>query len=120
MNPRYLPVVDIISAFVTMIGTPALVATIVYFAWQGKPARFDRERYGFTAASAFIAIIVLTVPAQKLRMADVRTPLFFAEIACFYVLFLLCGVFGGCLLSVFVYKKGDSLVERFLQGRKRG
>jgi len=109
---------DLFIALFVFIGVPVIWVLIVLAAWRGKPASFSRERFGLSAASAGIGLIVLSVPFQKLREVDVRTPLYFAEVANFLLLMILFAVFGGCLFGVFAYKKGDSLIERFLRGRQ--
>ncbi len=115
VEPRYLPMVDAVLAFLTVVGTPAISAGIALAAWRGKPGSFNRERFGLTAAAAFLAFLLVSIPCMKLRSADVRTSLYFAEIASFCLLLALFGVFVGCLLGVFIYRKGDSLIERALR-----
>jgi len=108
MNPRYLPIVDGLLLFALFIGAPLISAVIGYLAWKGKPNTFDRERYGLWAIASGAAGAFLMVYTQRMQ-ADVRTPHYFLQLACFAVGVLLLGIAGGCALGTFIYRRGQTI-----------
>jgi uncharacterized membrane protein YczE len=100
MNPQYLPIVDGLLLFGLFVGVPSISAAIGYAAWKGKPNGFDRERYGLSAITAGVPGVALMVYAQRMR-ADVRTPQYFLQLACFALGVVLLGIACGCLVGVF-------------------
>jgi hypothetical protein len=103
LRPMYLGAVLFLFTFFVL--GPAIASGIAYAAWKGKPKNFDREMYWTAFAAAILASGFLMVFAQRMQ-ADVRTWKYVAQIACFGIGAVLFGVAGGCLLGVFIYRRG--------------
>jgi hypothetical protein len=84
---------------------PSIAAAIGYAAWKGKPKSFNREMYWTAFAAAAVVSLFLMVFAQRMH-ADVRTWLYLVQVACFGLGALLFGVAGGCMVSIFTYRRG--------------
>ena len=102
MNPEYLWLVDAIQFLTVFVVGPVLGVVIAYAAWAGKPRKLNPERYGdirvlFVAST--VTAVLLFVFAKWLN-ADVRTPQFFLQVACFVFGGLLFGVGMGCCFAV--------------------
>jgi hypothetical protein len=89
----------------------SIAAAIGYAAWKGKPKNFNREMYWTGFAAALVASLFLMVVAQRMH-ADVRTSLYAVQLACFGLGALLFGVAGGCVVGVFIYRRGAGSQER--------
>ena len=107
MNPRYLPIVDGLLLLALFVGVPSISAAIVYFAWKGRPSGFDRERYGLSALTTGAPAIALMVYTQRMH-ADVRTPQYLLQLACFACGTVLLGIAGGCFVGVFTYRRSET------------
>ena len=83
------------------VGAPLLSAAIGYAAWKGRPRNFNRENYGMSLVVSGAAGVFLIVVAQRMQ-ADVRTPQFLVELACFGLGVVLLGIAGGCALGVLI------------------
>jgi|SRR5580698_8124961 hypothetical protein len=104
MNLRYLPIVDGLLLFALFVGAPSISAAIGYFAWKGRPNGFDRERYGLSAITIGVPAFALMVYALRMH-ADVRTPQYLLQLACFACGTVLSGIAGGCFVGVFTYRR---------------
>ena len=104
MNPRYLPIVDALILSGLFLGAPLVSALVGYAAWKGKPKSFDREKYGLSAVSVGVPGVALMGYAVRMQ-ADVRTPQYFWQLACFMLAVPLLGVAGGCFLGMFTYRR---------------
>jgi uncharacterized membrane protein len=107
MDPRYLPIVDGSLLFALFVVVPSISAVIGYSAWRGKPAGFDRERYGLSAISVGAPAVAVMVYAQRMHV-DVRTQQYLIQLACFALGVVPLGVAGGCFVGVFTYRPSQS------------
>lgn len=106
MSLRYLSVFDVLILLALSVGSPAISAAIAYAAWTGKPAGFDREKFGISFVTAVAAALFFFVYSQRMQ-ADVRTPLFLLQLAIFALGVVFFGIAGGCLLGIFIYRRGQ-------------
>jgi len=104
MDPRYLQIVDGLLFLAFFVGAPLISVVVGYTAWNGKPKSFDRERYGLSAVSIGVPGVALMAYASRMQ-ADVRTPQYFWQLACFVLAVPLLGVAGGCLLGMLTYRR---------------
>ncbi|HLX85229.1 MAG TPA: hypothetical protein VKR59_15110 [Terriglobales bacterium] len=107
MNPRYLPVVDGLLLIALFVGAPSISAAIGYLAWKGRPQGFGRERYGLSAIAVGLPAFALMAYTQRMD-ADVRTPQYLLQLACFACSTVLLGIAGGCFVGVFTCRRENS------------
>jgi hypothetical protein len=86
---------------------PVIAAVIGYAAWKGKPRNWDRTMYGTSFVVSTAASGFLIVYAQRMH-ADVRNWQHLVQLVLFYVGVVLFGVAGGCMVGIFMYRRGVS------------
>ena len=101
MNPDYLWLTGAIELLTFFVVGPVLAIAIAYAAWRGKPNTFNPERYGVVCVTSGVAASLL-FGFVKWMNADVRTPQYFLQFACFLISGLLFGVFVGTGFSALV------------------
>ena len=111
MNPRCLQIVDGLLFLALFVGAPLISAVIGYTAWKGKPKSFDRERFGLSAVSIGVPGVALMAYAVRMQ-ADVRTPKYFWQLACFVLAVPLLGVAAGCFPGVLTYRRDQDHPNR--------
>ena len=99
MNPDYLWLTGAIELLTVFVVGPVLAIAIAYAAWRGKPKKLNPGRYAIVcvASGVFASLLFGLV---KWMNADVRTPQYFLQFACFLLSGLLFGVFIGTVFSV--------------------
>jgi len=102
--PRHVFVVEGLILLTLFVLAPATSAVIGYAAWKGKPNGLDRSTYALGFVVIGIVSCVLMVYAQRLQ-ADVRTPQYACQAACFEIGALLFGVAGGCMVGIFACRR---------------
>ena len=110
MDPRYLKIVDALLLLALFIGAPAISAVLGCAAWKGRPSGFDRERYALSAVASLAGAAFLMVYVQRMD-ADVRTAQYYVQLACFLLSVFLFGIAGGCLVGMFLYRRGEKPSE---------
>lgn len=90
---------------------PTIAALIGYAAWKGKPKNWDRSMYWTAFAASIIASGSLMVYAQRMQ-ADVRTWQYPVEMALIGFGVILFGVAGGCMMGIFMYRRGRGPIWR--------
>ncbi len=99
MNPEYLWLTDAIEFLTFFVAGPVLAIAIAYAAWRGNPKLFNPELYSVVCIASGVTASVLFVFVKWIN-ADVRTPQYFLQFACFLISGLLFGVFMGSGFSV--------------------
>jgi hypothetical protein len=90
---------EVLTIFV--IG-PTLGVGIAYAAWRGKPKNFRLQQYGILCVgSGSVAFLLLGL--AKWINADVRTPLYFWQLAMVLLGGLILGVSMGCLFPFLLH-----------------
>jgi multisubunit Na+/H+ antiporter MnhG subunit len=84
---------------------PLIAALIGYAAWKGKPRNWDRSMYWTSFVASSAASGFLMVYAQRMR-ADIRNWQHLIQLVLFYVGVVLLGVAGGCMVGIFMYRRG--------------
>jgi uncharacterized membrane protein len=90
-----------------LVGTPLVTAAIVRATLKGKPHNFGRDMYGIVFVVTCAGFLFLGTYAQRMS-ADVRTWQYVLQTVLMGLVELLFGVAAGCMISVFVYKRGLS------------
>lgn len=103
MNPDYLWVTGAMQLLTFFVVAPMLGIAVGYAAWQGKPQSFNREKYGIAGVASGTTALLLFAYARHMN-ADVRSPQYFAQLACVLLSGLVFGVFMGCGIGVFAYR----------------
>lgn len=106
MEPRWLLFVDGFLLLTLFAVAPLITAVIGYATYRGWPKGFGRQRFVLWSASTLLAAVALLATA-KLLDADVRTPLYLLQAACFEVGAVLFGVGGGFTIGMFIYQWGE-------------
>jgi hypothetical protein len=99
MNPDYLRLTGAIELLTFFVVGPALAIAIAYAAWRGKPNNFTPERYAIVCVASGVTASLL-FGFVKWMNADVRTPQYYLQFACFLLSGLLFGAFMGTGFSV--------------------
>ena len=120
MNPHYLWLTGAIELLAFFGAGPALAIAIAYAAWRGKPTIFNPTRSGTVCiASGVIAVLLFVL--VKWMNADVRTPQYFLQFACFVISGLSFGVYMGSgvslLLRLWRWHKATRLSDAGQTGR---
>ena len=102
MNPEYLWLPGAIELLTFFVAGPVLAIAIAYAAWRGKPKIFSSERYGMVCMASGVTASLIFVFVKWMN-ADVRTPQYFLQFACFLISGLLFGVFMGSGFSVLLH-----------------
>ena len=114
MNPKYLWLTDAMQ-LLTFFGIgPALAIAITYKAWRGKPENLNLGRYVTLCVTSGVAASLL-IWVAKWMDADVRTAMYFLQLACVFLSGLLFGVCMGCgwslLLRMWYWHKTTRLTS---------
>jgi hypothetical protein len=99
VNPDYLWLTSAIELLAFFVAGPALALAIAYAAWRGKPTIFNPKRSGMTCIASGVTAVPL-FGFVKWMNADVKTPQYFLQFACFLISGLLFGVYMGSGFSV--------------------
>lgn len=114
MNPDYLWFAEAIELLTLFVIGPALAIAIAYAAWRGKSHNFSPKQYGIVCVACGVGASLLFVLA-KLMNADIRTSLYFLQLACVLLAGVLFGVCMGCgffvLLSFWRWHKTTRLAD---------
>jgi hypothetical protein len=102
MNPKYLWLADAIQLLTFFVIAPVIAIVIAYAAWRGKPKNFSPQRYGMVCATSGVSASLLVVLAKWIN-ADIRTPQYFLQLACFLLGFLLLGVGMGSFFPALLH-----------------
>jgi len=92
--------------FAFFVVVPSITASIGYAAWKGKPKNFSRELYWTVFVSVVVASGFVFLYAGKMH-AGIGTWQYVLQLACFGFGILLFGIAGGCLIGIFVYRRGS-------------
>lgn len=99
MIPHYLWLTEGLELLTFFVIQPALAIVIAYRVWREKENEPNPKRYGMWCVASGGAGLLLLGLAKWID-ADVRTPLYFLQLACALLSFLSLGVCSGCLLAV--------------------
>lgn len=99
MTPHYLRLTEALELLTFFVIQPALTIVIAYRAWREKEHEPNPKRYGMWCVASGGAGLLLFGFAKWID-ADIRTPLYFLQLACALLSFLSLGVSSGCLFSV--------------------
>lgn len=94
MNPDYLWLADALQFLTFFVVGPAIAIAIAYAVWRGKLQNSNPERCGILCFVSGV-IAVLLFGFAKWINADIRTPEYLLQLACFLLSGLLFGVFMG-------------------------
>lgn len=111
MNPAYyLRLTEGLELLTFCVLQPSLALAIAYRAWRERPENLSRYKVPCLVSGATAVLLILFV---RWLNADVRTFVYFLQVACFVAGFLLFGVCMGCgfavLLSVWHWHKRTRL-----------
>lgn len=101
MKPHHLWLTDAVQLLTFFLIGPAVGAVIAYKAWREREHSLNVKQNGmrcFTSGGAALLLIGLA----KWIDADVRTPLYFLQLTCMLLGFLLLGASTGCGVSLFL------------------
>jgi hypothetical protein len=98
MNPHYHWVTELLELLTFLVIGPVLGIIIAYRAWRQR-ANINRKRCAIRCIASGGTAILLFAFAKWID-ADIRTPLYFVQLACVLVCFLLLGVCVGYGFSV--------------------
>jgi len=90
-----------------IVAIPWTAVAIGRAAWNGKPENFSRSNYWLSFVVACAAFGFVFIYAQRMA-ADVRTSLYLVQTLLMGLAELLFGVAGGCMVAVFLYRRGSS------------
>ena len=114
MSPNYLWLADAAQLLTLFVVGPILAIAIAYATWRRKPQNFSPKKYGIVPVACGVGASLLFVLA-KLINADIRTSLYFLQLACVLLAGLLFGVCMGCgfpvLLSFWRWHKTTRLAD---------
>jgi len=101
MNPDYLWLTEAIELLTLFVVGPVLAIAIRYAAWTGKENNLNSQRPEVVCIASGVAGFLLFA-FVKWPNADVRTPQYFLQFACFLLSGILFGVFMGTGFSAFL------------------
>jgi uncharacterized membrane protein len=90
-----------------IVAVPWIAIAIGRAAWNGKPQNFSRFSYWIAFVVACTVFGFVFIYAQRLA-ADVRTSLYVVQTLLMGLAELLFGVAGGCIVAIFLYRRGSS------------
>ena len=95
MNPSYLWITGALELMALFVAAPVLAIAIAWGAWKGKLKAFSTKQCAAVWIASFVVTALLFGVANWIN-ADVRTPQYFLQLACFLFGCLSAGVFMGC------------------------